>query len=165
MSTLRAPVGLRRLDEGDWESFRTLRRRALGDAPDAFATPLADWSGPGDTEARWRARLAAVALNLAAELDGALVGMVSGTAPSGGEVDLISMWVAPEARGRSVGDALIDAVLAWARSEGADRVGLDVRTGNNPAIGLYERHGFVDAGPSPNVEPGQPPERRMVRKL
>jgi ribosomal protein S18 acetylase RimI-like enzyme len=56
-------------------------------------------------------------------------------------------------------------VLAWARSEGADRVGLDVRDGNVHAIGLYQRHGFVDIGPSPEVGPDEPPERRMVRRL
>jgi ribosomal protein S18 acetylase RimI-like enzyme len=75
------------------------------------------------------------------------------------------MWVAPEARGRGVGDALIDAVLGWARSEKADRVGLDVREGNAPAIRLYERHGFIDVGPSPDIGPDEPSERRMIRRL
>jgi ribosomal protein S18 acetylase RimI-like enzyme len=165
MSTRRGAVGLRRLDEADWETFRALRRRALGDAPGAFSSTLADWSGAGDTEARWPSRLAAVPLNLAAELDGAPAGMVGATHPTAGEVDLISMWVAPEARGRGVGDALIDAVVAWARSQGADRVGLDVRDGNAPAIRLYERHGFADTGPSPHRGPADPPERRMVRPV
>ena len=165
MTSPRGSVGLHRLGEDDWEALRTLRRRALGDAPDAFSSTLADWSGAGDTEARWRGRLAAVPFNLEARLDGAPAGMVGATYPADGEVDLLSMWVAPEARGRGVGDALVDAVIGWARSERADRVGLDVREGNAPAARLYERHGFVDAGPSPAGGPGGPPERRMVRRL
>jgi ribosomal protein S18 acetylase RimI-like enzyme len=88
--------------------------------------------------------------------------MASGTAPDGDAVELISMWVAPHVRGCGVGDALIAAIVDWARRNGARRIALDVMSANDHALHLYERHGFrtVDASPAnPKCE------RRMVRNL
>ena len=59
---------------------------------------------------------------------------------------LISMWVSPEVRGQGVGEALIDAVVEWARVSGARRVLLDVGDHNQPAIALYARKGFKPNG-------------------
>ncbi len=42
-----------------------------------------------------------------------------------------------------MGDRLIAAVEAWALRAGATALRLAVLPGNNPAIALYERHGFV----------------------
>ena len=56
------------------------------------------------------------------------------------------MWVAPVARGRGVGDGLVDAVVDWARAAGYPRVVLDVGDENLPAIRLYERKGFEPTG-------------------
>ena len=88
--------------------------RALADAPDAFESTLAEWTGDGDVEVRWRARLVSVPFNVVAARDGRPIGMASGTAPLDGEVQLISMWVAPENRGSGVGEALVEAVVLWA---------------------------------------------------
>jgi ribosomal protein S18 acetylase RimI-like enzyme len=54
------------------------------------------------------------------------------------------MWVAPEARGRGVGDALIAAVEQWARRSGAGTLLLSVAAGNAAAAALYRRNGFRD---------------------
>ncbi|HEX7338999.1 MAG TPA: GNAT family N-acetyltransferase [Rhodanobacteraceae bacterium] len=55
---------------------------------------------------------------------------------------LYSLATAAAARGRGVGRALLDAVLAQARRRGCDRLQLEVRTDNAPAIALYEHTGF-----------------------
>ncbi len=156
-----AVIVLKALGPDDWRAWRSLRRRALADAPDAFGSTLSEWSGARDTETRWRHRLDTVAHNLLAELDGRAVGMASATAPEEGDVTLLSMWVAPEGRGRGVGDALVASVKEWARRSGGARVQLDVRVTSTHAVALYARHGFVDVGAA--SEPGDPrPERRMV---
>ena len=140
-----------------------MRLAALAEAPYAFSSTLADWSGVGDTEARWRGRLADVPFNVIARIDGEAVGMVSATAPRDGEVELISMWVAPRARGRGVGEALIGEAVTWAGLQAASQITLSVRSDNERAISLYARQGFVDDGPTVGVTGGA--ERRMVKQL
>jgi ribosomal protein S18 acetylase RimI-like enzyme len=144
------------LTPDDWRLWRRLRQAALAEAPQAFGSTLAEWSGAGDTEARWRARLADVALNISVSSDGEPVAMASGTAPgSRGAVEIISMWVAPAARGAGVGDAAIRHIIGWAaRAYPNAGLELSVKADNPVAIALYQRHGFIDAGPSPD-DPGE----------
>ena len=154
-------VQLQVLTPDDWPVWRELRHRALGEAPYAFGSVLADWQGEGDREERWRGRLADVAHNVVARVAGEAVGMASGTAPdSDGVVELISMWVSPRARGLGVGDALVGEVVRWARAGGAAVLALDVVETNAAAIGLYERHGFAAVGPVEDPDPDKP-EIRM----
>jgi ribosomal protein S18 acetylase RimI-like enzyme len=149
------------LTPDDWQSWRELRLIALEESPDAFGSRLADWQGDGDREERWRDRLTSVALNVMV-FDGDLpVGMASG-ARDGDDVELISMYVRPIARGLGVADLLVDAVAAWTADSGATHVVLAVRESNERATALYRRHGFEVAGPAPG-EPGEPPEVTMRR--
>jgi ribosomal protein S18 acetylase RimI-like enzyme len=158
-------ISLRALGADDWVVWRKLRLDALGEAPDAFSSTLAQWQGEGDTDARWRARLSTVALNVVANLDGRAAGMVSGAAPNhDGTVNLISMWVAPFARGRGVGDALVASVIQWAWQQRAARVSLAVVESNGHAVALYRRHGFTDAGAIDCTGSGVS-EREMVVNL
>ncbi len=147
----------------DWRAWRELRLDALRDAPDAFHTKLAEWQGEGDLERRWRARLSEVPFNVIADLDQLPAGMVSAVR-QGDVVELISMWVAPFARGCGVGDALIEAVLGWPVIERPGRVVLCVMENNDHAAALYRRHGFVDAGRYEDAGAGECVERRMIRQ-
>jgi ribosomal protein S18 acetylase RimI-like enzyme len=143
-------TGIRRVAADDWRLWRELRLEALGEAPYAFSSSLADWQGEGDIEQRWRDRLEDVECNLVAYLDGDPAGMVSGVCSPEGPLELISMWVAPFARGRGVGDALVEAVIGHAgtgnSSGSSSGVVLSVMAGNDHAIAMYMRHGFVDVG-------------------
>jgi ribosomal protein S18 acetylase RimI-like enzyme len=71
------------------------------------------------------------------------VGLASGVPGDDGVAELRSVWVGPAARGRGVVDELIAAVQAWARQAGATTLRLAVMPGNEPAIAVYRRHGFV----------------------
>jgi ribosomal protein S18 acetylase RimI-like enzyme len=140
-------IELRRLTPDEWRLWRDVRLRALSEAPAAFGSTLAQWQGEDhDLEVRWRARLEEVPFNVVAvaEEGGPAVGQVSGVGPDDERrVELISMWVDPAARGTGVGEALIDAVLRWAREQEAPTVVLSVKERNEPAIRLYRRMGFV----------------------
>jgi len=140
------------LVEDQWQRWRLLRRAALAQAPEAFGSTLAQWSGEGDTEERWRDRWAGVPHNLVVVRDGQDVGMVSLTPPDGADPpELISMWVAPSARGAGTADVAVEAALALAGALYPGRaVALSVYEANAAARRLYARHGFVDAGPSPD---------------
>ncbi|MDN3242534.1 GNAT family N-acetyltransferase [Glycomyces tritici] len=139
-------IEVRALGAEDWRLWRDLRLAALGEAPYAFASRLADWQGPSGTEERWRARLSGSNTHdLVAEDRGTPVGMASGIETADpAAVALIAMWVAPQARGRGVGDALIAAVEQWARRSGARSLLLSVAAGNTAAAALYRRNGFRD---------------------
>ena len=63
-------------------------------------------------------------------------------------VELVSMWVRPQARGDGVGEALIAAVIEWAGTRNAKSVHLWVIETNRYARTLYERCGF---SPTANV--------------
>ena len=158
------PIRLRSVSVEDWCLFREIRLQALAEAPYAFSTRLSEWQGAGDTEERWRNRLQNVPLNVIAYYDGAAAGMVSAYEwdTNVETVELISMWVAPFARGRGIGDALIDHVREWAARRHAARVVLAVRDANETAIALYERNGFQDEGAVVADSPAAPAERRMV---
>lgn len=158
-------IQLRRLTPDDWALWRKLRLQALGDAPYAFSSRLADWQNEGDHESRWRARVAAVPFNVVSYLDRAEAGMVSATALEDEVTELISLWVAPFARGGGMGDTLVGAVLGWAKEQRARLVALKVFDGNVPAINLYRRHGFVDGGQLESANPASPVERKMFLRL
>ncbi|SEP99591.1 GNAT family N-acetyltransferase [Microlunatus flavus] len=146
------------LGPDDWRRWRALRLAALADAPHAFGSTLAG-ALAADAEAWWRARLTTVAHNLVVVRDGVDVAMAS-LAVTDDEAELISMWVAPGARGRGAADRAVEAVLGLAREVRPGRpVVLSVYADNAAALRLYARHGFVDVGVSPDDER----ERRMVR--
>lgn len=158
-------IELRVLTSDDWRLWRELRLAALAEAPHAFGSRLADWQGDGDREERWRARLEiAGALNLVATPDGGPAGMASGVpGAERGVVELISMWIAPHARGRGVGDALVQEVVRWGTQTGAHTLRLDVRQANHVAEALYRRNGFRRSGRT-TLEDGVV-EHELVRPL
>src|SRR5215471_3865937 len=153
-------INLQSIGIDEWQLWRKLRLAALAEAPYAFGSKLADWQGAGDTETRWRGRLSDVPLNIVAEWRNTAAGMTSATAPDPeGSIELLSMWVAPFARGYGVGDSLVNAVIGWAREQHASKVTLAVFEANERALTLYRRHGFIDVGAAPGASAGIAAER------
>jgi [ribosomal protein S18]-alanine N-acetyltransferase len=63
-----------------------------------------------------------------------------------GEAEILTVGVAPWARRRGVGRALMVAAIGVARGAGATEMFLEVDVDNASAVGLYERLGFRRAG-------------------
>lgn len=63
-----------------------------------------------------------------------------------GQGDVANIAVAPAARGRGVGAALLDGALAAARAAGARELFLEVRESNAGARALYASRGFAEVG-------------------
>jgi ribosomal protein S18 acetylase RimI-like enzyme len=129
--------------------------RTLGDAGDDFYEPqLRDIAGRIETSDV-----------LVAVADGFVLGcitFVDGLKPLS-EVDdpdaatIRMLGVAPEARGRGIGEALVCACIDRARDSGRKRVRLDTRTSMTSAHRLYERLGFRrdpghDWSPAPGID-------------
>jgi GNAT superfamily N-acetyltransferase len=129
---------IRQVEPDDWADWRTVRLRSLSEDPQAFSSNTAMWTGDNDTEARWRDRLADGPCFIA--YDGEQpVGMVAGRVVDD-RAELISMWVAAEARRRNIGRQLIQTVIGW--SDGRP-LRLRVVDGNAAAVNAYEQQGFV----------------------
>lgn len=88
-----------------------------------------------------------VAILLAQGEDGGILGYaVVSTVLDEGNLDNIA--VARSARRQGVADALLSALTGFGR-ERLSRLMLEVRASNSPAIALYEKHGFHQAGLRP----------------
>jgi ribosomal protein S18 acetylase RimI-like enzyme len=138
-----------RAGEADWPLVRAVRLRALEADPSAYASTLQREAA--FTERDWRDRIRTAAWFLAIPASPADppagVALVRALEPgSDADYEINAMWVAPELRGQRIGEALLDAVLAAAGASGARTVRLWVTNGNDGALDLYSRRGFLPTG-------------------
>ena len=137
---------LRTVAADDWRVMRDIRLDALREAPYAFASTYdCEAAYP---ELTWQERAAAGNSILAylPEYGPRPVGLVAAIELVPGELELVSMWVRSEARGRQVGSALVEAIMEYARGRQVPRVHLWVTESNQAARRLYERCGFTPTG-------------------
>jgi len=80
-----------------------------------------------------------------AEDDGHILGFVAAQVVMD-VCELESIAVAAVARRSGVGRTLLATLIEWARQQGLSRMHLEVRAGNNSAIGFYSRVGFGQDG-------------------
>ena len=76
---------------------------------------------------------------------GAAAGHVLGRVAAG-EAELLRIGVAPHARGRGLGRALLEAFHAEATRRDAAWFFLEVGANNHPALALYREQGWEEAG-------------------
>lgn len=136
---------IERLHRGDGPRLRALRVRALEESPDAFGSTLEMALGTSDAD--WEEGVANLPTFVWREND-ADAGMAREAPHTEDEHAsyLISLWVAPEVRGRGVGTALVKAVIACARHRSRAILLLDVALHNLAARRLYQRLGFRATG-------------------
>ena len=135
---------IRSVKPDEWQRFRELRLAALAEAPYAFGSTLE--REQGFDEAAWRSRLSG-RRQFVAEAGGNWVGTAGVVPADDGEgVELVSMWVAPAARGTGVSADLVQTVIEWARAEDRLPLRLWVAAGNQRAERLYSRLGFERNG-------------------
>jgi GNAT superfamily N-acetyltransferase len=165
---------IRRIRADEGSPLRAFRLRALADAPQAFGSTLAQEEA--FPEGVWQARAERGArggesITFVAEHDRRWIGIATGLARDPDDGDeawpvLVGMFVAPEARQRGVGRALVEAVVAWARERHATALGLWVTSVNPPALALYTACGFRRTGETkPLAHTPSISEWRMVLDL
>lgn len=64
----------------------------------------------------------------------------------GGEAEILTLAVRPQARRAGLGRGLVEAAAGLATQAGAEAMFLEVAEDNDPAIGLYQTTGFRLAG-------------------
>ncbi|HEY1221984.1 MAG TPA: GNAT family N-acetyltransferase [Acidimicrobiales bacterium] len=142
---MRSPCRVRHADAHDAMKLRAIRLEALGDTPEAYGSTFeesAAWS-----ERQWR-RVAKTWNYYLGECDGVVRGMVSGgyNDQHPGTCWLYGMYVAPSARGSGLATELVEAVVAWARAQGARELFLHVTASVARARAFYHKVGFVETG-------------------
>jgi ribosomal protein S18 acetylase RimI-like enzyme len=152
---LGAPPVIRRLGPADAEEFFALRRRALEEAPLAFAASPADDLATDAAAVREQLGRAPESVVFGAFTD-RLVGVVGlyrdRHLKSAHKVHLWGLYVAREARRRGVASKLMEAALAHARTlPGVVAVQLGVSEAAAEARRLYERMGFRTWGTDPDA--------------
>ena len=140
------PSHVTRIHADQWRILRDVRLRALEDAPYAFGTTLADGEQRTDRDwqdmAREHATLSDRAYFMAYMGDNPC-GMAGCYRRTSDIVVLTAMWVAPEFRGKNIGEQIVRAVIEWARESGATTLEAWVSE-NNPARFFYQKIGFEE---------------------
>lgn len=134
---------IRPVRPGEGAALRALRLRALADAPQAFGRDAGDDADRDD--GYWDA-LAAEGRVVVADDGDRWAGMAGGRMLDAGRAELWGMWVDPGVRGTGLAEALIDAVAAWARAQGAAALELQVADPTGRAARTYRRLGFGETG-------------------
>ncbi len=115
----------------------------VGDGPESRGSLAARLSGDDPERA----------LYLVAVRDDAVIGWLElhrSPARRLRHVAVLTLAVAPAARRRGVGRALLKSSYNWCRRVGALKVSLNVRSSNTAAIALYESEGFEVEGSERN---------------
>lgn len=164
-------MDVRRITPLDGALLQQVRLAALMDTPSAFgSTYAAEVDRPAS---EWAQRAVAGSegsdrTTFFAQLGDEIVGLVGGyrETPTSTTVELVSMWVAPQARGQRIGALLVEAVIAWAAETNAEAVALWVTSGNTPAERLYAACGFTVTGETQALPSDAAHEElRMARSL
>ncbi len=125
-------VVVRPLAPEDLDVVEQLERELFGPQAWPRAALAEELGGPGRTY-------------LAAEVAGLLVGY-AGLRFDGVDADVMTIGTQTAQQGRGVGRVLLRALLDRARELAAERVFLEVRVDNDPAIHLYASEGFQRIG-------------------
>ncbi|MBN4960053.1 ribosomal protein S18-alanine N-acetyltransferase [Stenotrophomonas maltophilia] len=89
---------------------------------------------------------------LAMERDGLLVGY-GVLSIAADEAHVLNICIDPLAQSRGLGRQLLRAMVQLAADRGAQRVFLEVRPSNTPALALYHSEGFNEIGRRPRYYP------------
>ncbi len=150
------PLHLRPAHTSDLDVVYTLRLRALTEDPQSFdqTVEAAQERGTDEVAESVAACAAGRDLVLLAELNDEPVGLLfithSRRPRSQHRARLWGMWVAPEARERGVGTAMVRWAVDWCRPRRIELVDLWVVTAHTSAVRMYQRAGFHIVGTTPD---------------
>lgn len=100
---------------------------------------------------------------LVAEDNDRIIGYVGSQSVLDG-ADMMNLAVAPDCRQQGVGETLVKALADYLRNNRIVALLLEVRVSNAPAIGLYEKLGFVQVGRRPRYYTNPREDALILRK-
>jgi RimJ/RimL family protein N-acetyltransferase len=160
---------VRALAVADWDLFRSLRLRALKDAPGVFATSYAEAAKRAPET--WRSLVSGPANQVFGLLDGEhLVGITGAFAwpddISGETATLVMSYIVPAYRGRGLSGLLYTAALDWIRTHPRfKRVIVAMRASNAASRRACERQGFEAVETALRTWPDATSEDEVIYEL
>jgi ribosomal protein S18 acetylase RimI-like enzyme len=129
--------------------FKKIRLRSLKENPEAFGSTL-ETANSWDNE-NWISQVKNLNTFIAFS-SGSDVGVVRIVQDQDDKTTawIISMWVAPEARGKKVASKMLDQIIDWSKKNEIKCIKLDVVDTNKSAIRLYEKYNFKRNGITSN---------------
>lgn len=115
------------------------------DLRDIIDIERASFSDPWSENALLSSITGPYCLTAAARKDGRVIGYIMGMALYE-DCEITNVAVLPEYRSRGAAKAMMESFLSLCRERSVERVLLEVRESNAPAIGLYSAFGFKPYG-------------------
>jgi len=151
MARMIAQIRIRALAPNESDLHRAVRLGALQDAPDSFgetfaeaaAKPMTFWEELTRSVTEPERHVMFLAFERQ-DVVGCVYGLVNRQRSDHGRVG--GMWVNPVARRRGIGQALLEAVIAWSRRRGFKGLGLWAPAHSPAALALYAKAGFRETG-------------------
>jgi len=140
---------IRRLKLGEASLYRKVRLESLRESPEAFSSTYDSalqrsddsWQEQADSSATGPDRATFLILD-----EGDPIGLAAlyrkKEVPTEGE--LLQVWISPKLRGSQSAAGLMDAIFAWAESNGITTINAEVVSSNERALRFYRRYGFSD---------------------
>ncbi len=141
---------IRLLSPDDVNLFRSIRLEALRASPESYASSVEDWQDLSDEE--WRRRLVDNHVFIAVEnqLPVGIMALARQRPVKMAHRAVIQMvYLRENARGRGLAEALLEALVEFARGQGIRHLELAVSAENDVAIRFYRRRGFMEIGRIP----------------
>ncbi len=132
----------------EWQRYREIRLEALREEPQAFGSSFAEMELKPDTF--WQERLADALLGgkswlWFAQQGERLIGMIGAFFDEAQQAaHIVSVYVTKEERGKGVGKALMERILAEiGKNEGIHKAFLGVNQEQTAAVEMYRQFGFT----------------------
>lgn len=125
-----------------------VRKMTKKDVPRVAELEAQNFSMPWSEKAFYEQLHNSDALYMVAESEGEVLG-VCGLMESFGEADICNVSVNKKYRNEGIATKMMDALMDEGKKRGIVAFTLEVRAGNEAAIHLYEKLGFVSAGYRP----------------
>ena len=124
----------------NWKDLKKVRIQSLRESPESFGASLSNTLGLEEQDWRKASSSNEGLVFFLAYINQEPVGMI-GLAR---KEELISMWVSPDFRNKSIGSALVNAVKEHSCKNSYARVILKVEPTNLEIKNYYRRHGFIE---------------------
>jgi ribosomal protein S18 acetylase RimI-like enzyme len=164
MSKSKVVPDIKRLDRDEWDVLKGLRLTALAESPKKFLATSAEESLY--TSEQWIAEFDRGSWYICEDGDGAvgLIGVAYESEKPYDGYNLEYLWVAPRYRHSGIASDLVANALVLLREARCEIAYLWIIDGNDDAMRLYKRVGFVSTNERQELpdRPGQFEERMML---